>query len=150
MIANSTAISNRLFRSSKFLIFIILAFFIVILMITAFAGKGGSQEMISKAMDYYSSAGTTLGNSLLNDKTDAEVEQNTEPEDKDLLEIQKQKQKQFDQKQKQNEDKAADLRKVKGGVSTAESKVDELDAGADVDSDVEDSNIKNDEVAGLI
>ncbi|KAK6200480.1 uncharacterized protein RJT21DRAFT_121392 [Scheffersomyces amazonensis] len=50
--SNSTHISSRLFRSSRFMILVILALFIVLLGITAISGRYESHEIYNKATDY--------------------------------------------------------------------------------------------------
>ncbi|KAK6455850.1 uncharacterized protein RJT20DRAFT_156054 [Scheffersomyces xylosifermentans] len=108
MIANSTQISGRLFRSQRFMIIGILSCFITILIITSIAGHhGASKELYSKGsemlqeklQEYYGNTNILSGN-----KSDIAMEIAAEEEEKEWAAENKAKE---EQKEQENNSKPA-------------------------------------------
>ncbi|KAG2736580.1 hypothetical protein G9P44_000670 [Scheffersomyces stipitis] len=126
MYANSSHISNRIFRSQRFMILLILSSFIALLIITSISGHGAAlQEQVSSASDklaaFYS--GTDR---LPSGKSDVEMEKEAEKEEEEL---------------KQSAAAAAAAEKENGKSKKPEStKADDDDEDEDEDEDAKDSN----------
>lgn len=82
MIANSTNISARMFRTQRFVVLMILSMFIVMLLITGFGAhshiKKNNPEFYNKASDKFSEYYDTAVNTFMGDQNQYDLEQATE------------------------------------------------------------------------
>ncbi|CAI5758421.1 unnamed protein product [Candida verbasci] len=81
MIANSTQISNRMFRSQRFIIMIILAFFSLMLIITALSGH--HEKVVNSVKQFSTKASDSLSQytNPFGGKEDLEMEKAAEQEE---------------------------------------------------------------------